>query len=167
MRAVSALVLGCLATSGAVAQDEMTSVPSVLMNRGPVLSAKKVVLAEYPSPLTALHGDSVVECTVWVRVDDKGKAERVAALTCPDGLHLAAVDAVRRWRWEPHVVGGRRVAAETTVTVSFEAEDDISEEIQLTSEPFPSWSFGALSISSILAIARPGRNFSLFFNSSD
>jgi hypothetical protein len=82
MRAVmGAMVLGAVLAGRAEAQDgEPVEVPTMEQADGPTLFVKKLVLAQYPASLKVLHGDDIVNCTVWVRVDDKGKPERAAAL---------------------------------------------------------------------------------------
>jgi hypothetical protein len=56
--------------------------------------------AIFPEPLVLLHGDDALRCDARVEVDAKGRAGRVSFTDCPDGLHLAARDALAGWRWE-------------------------------------------------------------------
>ncbi len=89
---------------------------------GPAVDVRKRIVPSYPSPLKALHGDAVIECTAVIDVDSKGSASRVSVVECPDGFHLAAVGALSRWRFTIPVQAGQRVTARTVVTTGFGGE---------------------------------------------
>jgi hypothetical protein len=63
------------------------------------LPVRKRVLPDYPPELEVIFGEQAIRCDGVVEVDEKGKAGR-AAVTCPAGFHLAALNALRGWRWE-------------------------------------------------------------------
>lgn len=83
----------------------------------PRLQLMRKVTPLYPTPLHALHGDAWIACKVWVRVNGKGTPKRAAALDCPDGFHLAAIDAVQQWRW--YALPNPDDEADTLVEVTF------------------------------------------------
>jgi protein TonB len=52
-------------------------------------------------------------------VSAEGGVTQVQAVSGPAALSLAAIDAVRWWRYEPYVVNGQPAMVETTVSVNF------------------------------------------------
>ncbi len=82
----------------------------------PALSDRAVVKREhaiFPDPLVIMHGEAKLKCVAEVLVDPKGKPGRIGLVDCPAGLHLAALDALGRWRWAED-----RGAPETEVVVA-------------------------------------------------
>jgi TonB family protein len=55
-----------------------------------------------------------------------GAVKQVEVLSGNRALALAAVRAVRTWRYNPYLVQGRPVEAETNVTISFQGDDAVS-----------------------------------------
>jgi len=84
------------------------------------LRVKKRVIPEFPSAMVAMHGHAPVDCTAVVDIDPKGKPERIAVVECPTGLHLEAVTALSRWRWEPFLNGDEPEGVTTTVEFGFQ-----------------------------------------------
>lgn len=64
------------------------------------LDTRKEVIPEYPDELVVLYGDTAIRCEADVWVDRSGKAKRIAMIDCPDGFHLAALEAMGKWVWE-------------------------------------------------------------------
>ena len=79
------------------------------------------VQPEYPrmARLRRVQGMVILEVTV----DRQGNVSNVEVLRPMDGLDEAAVEAVRRWRYEPTIVNGRPVSVILTETVRFELDN--------------------------------------------
>ena len=76
------------------------------------------VQPEYPrlARLRRIQGIVILEVTV----DRQGNVSNVSVLRSAEGLDEAAVEAVRRWRYEPTIVNGRPVSVVLTETVRFQ-----------------------------------------------
>jgi len=75
------------------------------------------VMPEYPElPRQARVQGTVVLDTV---VSVEGTVTQMKFVSGPEPLSQAAMDAVRRWRYEPYFVDGQPAAVETTVAVDF------------------------------------------------
>jgi TonB family protein len=75
------------------------------------------VTPEYPEAArrSGVQGTVVLDVVVGV----EGTVTQMKAVSGPDVLSPAAIDAVRWWRYEPYVVNGQPATVETTVSVSF------------------------------------------------
>lgn len=71
----------------------------------------------YPQEARAARVQGVVILNVVVGID--GAVKTVRALSGPEPLTQAAVDAVRWWKFEPYTVDGNPVEAESTVAIDF------------------------------------------------
>jgi len=71
----------------------------------------------YPQEARAARVQGVVILNVVVGID--GTVKTVRALSGPEPLTEAAVDAVRWWKFEPYTVDGNPVEAESTVAIDF------------------------------------------------
>lgn len=63
------------------------------------LDVRKRVLPDYPDELEVMYGQQAIRCEATVWVDAKGHPERIAMTDCPDGFHLAALEAMWKWTW--------------------------------------------------------------------
>jgi protein TonB len=81
--------------------------PSLMSRVGPI----------YPAVAVTAHVEGVV--ILEVVVDREGRVEEVKILRSIPLLDMAAVDAVRQWRYAPLVVNGQPARFIVTVTVSF------------------------------------------------
>jgi len=54
-----------------------------------------------------------------VRIAQNGSVQSVTQLSGPPILAEAATDAVKQWRFKPHLVGGRRAEMQTKITLDF------------------------------------------------
>jgi TonB family protein len=70
-------------------------------------------------PLEARKQNLQAVIALDIVVGRNGSVVNVRPLNGPDILAQAAVDALRWWRFEPYVVDGKAVVAETTVAVEF------------------------------------------------
>ena len=72
---------------------------------------------EYPGSArqAGIQGSVVLE----VRVGLEGTVENVQLVSGPTELAPAAMDAVKQWRFKPHIVDGRPMAMQTTVRLTF------------------------------------------------
>ena len=75
------------------------------------------VMPDYPESArrAGLQGTVVLDAVV----NAEGAVTQVKVVSGPEALSLAAVDAVRWWRYEPYLVNGRPATVETTVAVEF------------------------------------------------
>lgn len=86
----------------------------------PILIPSTRALPAYP----ALARLARVEGTVWllIVIERDGRVGEVEVTRSPDpryGFDLAAIEAVKRWRYRPAVIGGRPVAVQASVIVEF------------------------------------------------
>ena len=54
-----------------------------------------------------------------VRIAQNGSVQSATPVSGPPLLAQAATDAVKQWRFKPHLVGGHRAEMETKITLSF------------------------------------------------
>jgi TonB family protein len=75
------------------------------------------VMPKYPEPArqAGVQGTVVLDTVVSV----EGAVTQVKFVSGPEALSLAAIDAVRWWRYEPYFVNGQPATVETTVAVDF------------------------------------------------
>ena len=101
-----------LPTKEAVVQSQL-KVPADAMERRIIHR----VMPEYPelARRAGVQGTVVLETVVSVA----GAVTQVKSVSGPEALSQAAMDAVRRWRYEPYSVNGQPATVETTVAVDF------------------------------------------------
>jgi TonB family protein len=97
-------------TVGAKPQLE---VPSDAMQR----RIRHQVLPEYPEDARQAGVQGTVVLAAVVSAE--GAVTQVKFVSGPEALSLAAIDAVRWWRYEPYLVNGQPATVETTVAVNF------------------------------------------------
>jgi protein TonB len=75
------------------------------------------VAPEYPEAArrAGVQGTVVLDATVSA----EGAVTQVQVVSGPEALSVAAVDAVRWWRYEPYVVNGQPAIVETTLSINF------------------------------------------------
>lgn len=75
------------------------------------------VLPQYPDAARRMRaqGDVVVE----IVIEKSGSVSEAKAISGPPLLRQAAVDAVRRWKYDPTMLDGQPIAVQMTVTVQF------------------------------------------------
>jgi TonB family protein len=78
---------------------------------------KHEVAPEYPESArrAGLQGTVVLDAVV----SGEGAVTQVKVVSGPEALSLAAIDAVRWWRYEPYLVNGQPATVETTIAVNF------------------------------------------------
>ena len=96
----------------------------VIRAKGDIIPPKLIDMVEpvYPDKARkkGIEGTVILECTV----DEKGKVIDAKILRSIPGLDQAAIDAVRKWTYEPVVVNGKPSKIIFTATVSFRLKDD-------------------------------------------
>jgi protein TonB len=83
----------------------------------------KPALTQFVQPLYPEYAKQLrIEGTVVleISVDKDGGITSVKALSGPPLLIRPAVDAVKKWRYKPFEVDGRRVGMQTLVAINFE-----------------------------------------------
>jgi TonB family protein len=95
-----------------VAKQQL-KVPADVMQR----RIRHQVTPEYPEDArhAGVQGTVVLDAVVSVQ----GAVTQVKFVSGPEALSLAAIDAVRWWRYEPYLVNGQPATVETTVAVDF------------------------------------------------
>jgi periplasmic protein TonB len=75
------------------------------------------VAPEYPEAarLEGVQGTVVLDAIVSA----EGAVTEVQVVSGPEALSLAAIDAVRWWRYEPYILNGQPAMVETTVSINF------------------------------------------------
>lgn len=75
------------------------------------------VMPEYPESArrARLQGTVVLDAVV----NAEGAVTQLKVVSGPEALALAALDAVRWWRYEPYLVSGQPATVETTIAVEF------------------------------------------------
>jgi len=95
------------------------ALPSKPLRVGGVTAPAKLVDVKprYPALARQAHIEGVV--ILDLTIDESGRVENVEILRSVKVFDAAAVDAVRRWRFEPALLNGRPTPIVMTVTVSF------------------------------------------------
>ena len=99
--------------SGATSQVDPVQVPTAAMQKLLVHKVDPV----YPLEARRQNLQAIIALDIVVSRD--GSVLKVRALNGPDILAQAAVDALRWWRFQPYILNGKAVSAETTVAVEF------------------------------------------------
>ena len=75
------------------------------------------VLPVYPigAIQAGVQGDVVIQTTI----DKDGKVVEMHVVSGPTMLRQAALDALRRWKYEPSMLDGQPVAVQMQVTIKF------------------------------------------------
>jgi TonB family protein len=94
--------------------------PKIIRRSGDVLqnSAISRVRPVYPEAARSAHVSGPV--TVEVTLDEEGNVIAARAISGPDQLKTAAVDAARGWKWMPTRVDRSRVKVVGTITLNFQ-----------------------------------------------
>ena len=71
----------------------------------------------YPAIARAARVDGSVE--MHALISKSGAIEDLSVVSGPEMLRVAALDAVRTWRYRPYLLNGEPVEVETTITVHF------------------------------------------------
>lgn len=111
--------LGSEVTS--VAAPKSRTAAPVLMSRG-VMAARLVyrIQPEYPKTATLIHLTGTVQLEAIIGTD--GSVENLRVVSGNPILAKAAVDAVRRWRYQPTLLSGKPVEVKTVITVQFQMQ---------------------------------------------
>jgi protein TonB len=95
-----------------VAKPQLTVLPEAMQRR-----IRHEVMPEYPETArqAGVQGRVVLDAVVGA----DGAVTQMKVVSGTPALSLAAMDAVRWWRYEPYVVNGQPVTVQTTVAVNF------------------------------------------------
>jgi len=72
---------------------------------------------DYPEEARRQGVQGAVVLEVHIKPD--GAVQELKLISGPSLLAQAATDAVRQWKFKPHVVNGHRVEMQTVVTLNF------------------------------------------------
>ncbi len=98
-------------------ENETCAVTQATVLHHSELSWRRQVQPIYPSEVD--DAPDRVACIVSVGIDQKGVPQQVTVADCPAAFHEATRSALSRSRWFSPRVGGRKVAAQTTIRIVF------------------------------------------------
>lgn len=83
--------------------------------------ATQMVVYQKPPVYPEIARVALVEGAVvlHVLIGEDGAPMQIAAVSGPEMLKGAALEAVKEWRWRPYLLNGQPTAVDTTVTVTF------------------------------------------------
>jgi protein TonB len=86
----------------------------------PVLIASSRVYPRYPD--LARKAGVQASVLLLVVIDEKGRVGSIEVMSAPDpryGFDLATIEAVKQWRYQPALLGGRPIAVQASITFEF------------------------------------------------
>jgi outer membrane biosynthesis protein TonB len=115
--------INCGETQPAANQTEQSSADALsrpLRISGGVIAGNVLtkVLAKFPEEARAKHINGTVVTHVVIGKD--GHIKSAEAVSGPDLLRAAYVDAIKQWIYKPYLVNGKPVEVETTITTSIQ-----------------------------------------------
>jgi TonB family protein len=99
--------------SSEVERDRAMELPSAVAES----SVLYRVEPDYPEQAREQHIEGPVKLEIRINAD--GVVQEVRLVSGEEILGLAAIDAVRQWRFKPHAINGQFVEMETTITLNF------------------------------------------------
>lgn len=93
--------------------------PIALTEAGPLTPPKLIKSVKAVPPPEAVRGFATGDVELDAIVDANGRVKSANVLSGPDSLKSAAIDAVKQYKYEPAMQGGKPVAAHVKVTVQF------------------------------------------------
>jgi TonB family protein len=98
--------------------DKELSSPAT--NGNPIVTGTllKRVQPQYPAVARAAHVQGAVVLHAIIAED--GTVESLEAVSGPEILRAAAVDAVKQWVYKPYLLNGKPRRVDTTITVNFQ-----------------------------------------------
>jgi TonB family protein len=103
----------------AAATAPTPSEPEPLAPDAPVVAAKMVRAAKPVYPPDAMRRFITGDVRISAEVEASGRVGRVTVISGPAMLRDAAVEAMKRYEYEPATKGGKAVASQVTVTIKF------------------------------------------------
>jgi len=102
-----------LATEPAVAEPEAVAADA------PLVEAKLVRAAKPVYPPNAMRSFITGDVRIAAEVGAEGRVGKVAVISGPAALREAAVEAMKKYEYEPATKGGKAVASQVKVTIKF------------------------------------------------
>jgi TonB family protein len=103
----------------AAATAPTPSEPEPLAPDAPMVAAKMVRAAKPVYPPDAMRRFITGDVRINAEVEASGRVGRVTVISGPAMLRDAAVEAMKRYEYEPATKGGKAVASQVTVTIKF------------------------------------------------
>ena len=75
------------------------------------------VMPEYPT--SALRQNVRGKVVLWAVIGKDGALQNVRVVSPPSILNSVALEAVRKWRYQPHYENGKAVETETEIIIDF------------------------------------------------
>lgn len=114
------------ALPGAISSPSDISIPTPrLQPDGPVKiggQVKEPRLISSPPPVypqTAIHMNIQGDVVIQAVIDKSGNVAEAHVVSGPPMLRAAALDALRRWKYQPSMLDGQPIAVQTLVTIHF------------------------------------------------
>jgi periplasmic protein TonB len=104
---------------GAVTTAPVAAEPEAVAPDAPLVEAKLLRAAEPMYPVEALQNFITGDVKVSAEVDASGRVDKVNVISGPAALREAAVEAMKKYQYEPATRGGKPVASQVRVTVKF------------------------------------------------
>jgi periplasmic protein TonB len=93
--------------------------PESVAPDAPLVAAKMVRAAKPVYPPDAMRSFITGDVRINAEVEASGRVGRVTVISGPAALRDAAVEAMKRYEYEPATKGGKAVASQVTVTIKF------------------------------------------------
>lgn len=110
------------ASSGPVRPEVINSQPKVPVRVGGKVKAPRLLSGPAPAyPLLARQGKIAGAVVIEAVIDERGNVVEMRTISGPSILVLAAMEALRQWKYEPTTLGGESVPVRLLVTITFES----------------------------------------------
>jgi protein TonB len=129
-----ALVVGFLLICGGYAHSQAGSAqsgsdtpvqtPRHIRISGGVLDKNILSKVQPVYPKEARVGRISGNVVMIVTVNEKGTVDSVRAISGPEEIRQAAIDAVQQWVYKPYLLNGNPVSVDSTVNIAFNLTTD-------------------------------------------
>jgi TonB family protein len=94
-------------------------IPPPAQTKSELIPAKAVKKAEPVYPAFARNAGISGSVVVEITIDEKGRVTKAEAIAGPLQLRQAAIDAAKRWEYQPATTDGRPMVSTTRITFNF------------------------------------------------
>lgn len=109
------------ASSGPVRPEAIHSQPKAPVRVGGKVKAPRLLFGPAPAyPLLARQARVAGDVVIDAVIDERGNVVEMHTISGLPILALAAMEAVRQWKYEPTTLGGEAVSVRLLVTITFE-----------------------------------------------
>jgi len=116
-------VLAGVMNTGARLIAPPTGKPGAPMRVGGRIRPPKVIVQTYPEyPTLARQARIQGQVQIDAILDEQGNVADMRVVSGPPLLHQAALDALKKWKYEPTYLNDRPISVELIVTITFHLE---------------------------------------------